>query len=40
MTESIDFFTSLPLWFSVPLVAVYLAMLAYVVYISWIYRKP
>ena len=39
MTNLINDFLSQPLWLSIPLVMVYLALLAYFVYILWHYRR-
>lgn len=39
MTNLINDFLSQPLWLSIPLVIVYLALLAYFVYILWHYRR-
>ena len=38
MANLINDFLSMPLWLSIPLCAVYLALLAYFVYILWRYR--
>ena len=38
MANLINDFLSMPLWLSLPLCAVYLALLAYFVYILWRYR--
>lgn len=32
-------FMKLPLWFSIPLIAAYVAIMGYVLYIIWKYRK-
>jgi hypothetical protein len=39
MTNLINDFLSQPLWLSIPLVMVYLALLAYFLYILWHYRR-
>lgn len=39
MTSLINDIMSLPLWFSIPLGVIYLALLAYFVYILWHYRR-
>lgn len=39
MTNLINDFLSQPLWLTVPLVMVYLALLAYFLYILWHYRR-
>ena len=39
MTESINEFLSLPLWFTIPLVVSYIAVVAYVIYAVWHIRK-
>ena len=38
MANLINDFLSMPLWLSIPLCVVYLALLAYFVYILWRYR--
>ena len=38
MANLINDFLSMPLWLSLPLCVVYLALLAYFVYILWRYR--
>jgi hypothetical protein len=39
MTNLINDFLSQPLWLSIPLVMIYLALLAYFLYILWHYRR-
>jgi len=39
MTDSIQFFLSQPLWFTVSFVTAYLGLLGYVAYILWDYRR-
>lgn len=39
MTERFHFFLSQPLWLTIPLVTVYFAILGYIVYTLWLYRK-
>lgn len=38
MTTSMHEFLSLPLWLSIPLAAIYIGLVGYVVYILWQYR--
>ena len=39
MTSSIQEFLALPLWLSIPLVAIYIGLVGHVVYILWQYRR-
>ena len=33
MAENIRFFLSLPLWFTVPIIAAYISLLVYIIYV-------
>lgn len=39
MTDSFNDFLSLPCWFTIPLVAAYLSLAGYVVYLLWQLRR-
>ena len=39
MTDSFNDFLSLPCWFTIPLVAAYLSLLGYVIYLLWQLRS-
>ena len=35
MTDNLNSFLSMPLWFTIPLVISYITLLAYVLYLMW-----
>ena len=39
MEKNLNDFMSQPLWFTIPLVVIYIALLVYVTYIVWRYRS-
>jgi hypothetical protein len=39
MSDSLNDFLELPLWFTIPLIITYIAAVAYVIFFVWHYRR-